>query len=298
MFVVGLFGGLASQMSQYTFSQALSRAYPDVEILYAVASEFQPKIQHNGFELEKIFGLKCKRADWYTITKLSNFSGRKGIKGKLLNKAMLIKTAICGGKESQITLFDPSVFIPTIYTMDPLYDRIFWGDWGEEYYKDEIESMKSVFRFPELRGENNLKILNDIEKHESVAVHVRRGDYITSNLYMLSEKYYRKAVNIIKKKVDFPKFYVFSDDLEYAKTMFTFIENKEFVEGNQGSNSYIDMQLMSSCNHIIAANSGFSCWGGHLIANHDKIAIAPRMHSQYCKYPIVSEKYWKIITDD
>jgi hypothetical protein len=63
MFVVGIFGGLVSQMSQYTFRIALERHYPDVVFKLAVVDYFQNIIQHNGFELDRVFGIKKDTAD-------------------------------------------------------------------------------------------------------------------------------------------------------------------------------------------------------------------------------------------
>ena len=50
-------------MSQYTFRIALERHYPDVVFKLAVVDDFQNIIQHNGFELDRVFGIKKDTAD-------------------------------------------------------------------------------------------------------------------------------------------------------------------------------------------------------------------------------------------
>ncbi|MFN9388250.1 MAG: alpha-1,2-fucosyltransferase, partial [Betaproteobacteria bacterium] len=50
----------------------------------------------------------------------------------------------------------------------------------------------------------------------------------------------------------------------------------EYVRGNQGAQSHVDMRLMSMCKHQIIANSSFSWWGAWLNEDPDKIVIAPR----------------------
>lgn len=184
MFVVGIFGGLASQMSQYTFRTALERHYPDVVFKLAVASDFQNIIQHNGFELDRVFGIKKDTADWYTITKLANFCARNDWKGKILNKYMLVKTAVNGGKASQITLDDPSIYYPEIFELDRIQSKLFWGDWSERYFEEIVPEMKNIFTFQKPLNGINLDLYHSMTNCNSVAIHVRGGglfDYRISN---------------------------------------------------------------------------------------------------------------------
>ena len=55
-----------------------------------------------------------------------------------------------------------------------------------------------------------------------MSIHIRRGDYLTP--YYKSAvgesctlEYYEKAISIINEKVEDPTFFVFSDDIEFAK---------------------------------------------------------------------------------
>ena len=69
--------------------------------------------------------------------------------------------------------------------------------------------------------------------------------------------YYKKAIEYMRKSIDNPKFYIFTNDSEWAKMQFK--ENDmEVVECNNRNNSYLDMFLMSSCKANIIANSTFS----------------------------------------
>tara|TARA_R110000744_G_scaffold380370_1_gene500962 strand:- start:825 stop:1574 length:750 start_codon:yes stop_codon:yes gene_type:complete len=101
----------------------------------------------------------------------------------------------------------------------------------------------------------------------SISIHIRRGDYIgRSNHPVQGMEYYNEAI----KHFSNANFIVFSDDIEWCKENFkgdefTFIEEDD----------YIELYLMSMCQHNIIANSTFSWWGAWLNKNKDKMVIAP-----------------------
>ena len=118
-----------------------------------------------------------------------------------------------------------------------------------------------------------------MQSTNSVAVHIRRGDYLNgvnrNTFYIPSVDWYRSAIMKIKEHVPSPVFYFFSDDLQWVQEQFSDMRDVVFVEGNKGSNSYRDMQLMAACKHAIIANSTFSWWGAWLNSNKQKVIIAP-----------------------
>ena len=71
-------------------------------------------------------------------------------------------------------------------------------------------------------------------------------------------------------------FFIFSDDLDWARDNLDFIDNKTFVELEKNIPDHEDMYLMSQCKHNIIANSSFSWWGAWLNQNPDKKIIAPK----------------------
>ena len=83
-----------------------------------------------------------------------------------------------------------------------------------------------------------------------------------------------KAVDYIKKNVEKPMFYIFSDDLDWCKNNLGFLNNCNYVDLTQ--TEIDDLKLMSFCQHNIIANSSFSWWGAWLNQNPKKIVIAPK----------------------
>jgi len=103
-----------------------------------------------------------------------------------------------------------------------------------------------------------------------VSIHVRRGDYtnLSEHHHNLDLKYYLNAIDYFMGY----KFMVFSDDIDWCKENFNFSSESIFVEGEE---DYVDLYLMSSCEHNIIANSTFSWWAAYLNKNPEKKVIYP-----------------------
>ena len=108
-----------------------------------------------------------------------------------------------------------------------------------------------------------------------IAVHVRRTDYLTDNRYgFIGIDYYKQAMQFFRKKISNPKFLFISDDLSWCKEVFKG-EDLLFLDNPEWSVDYLQLYLMSQCNHQIIANSSFSWWGAWLNTNPTKIIVRP-----------------------
>lgn len=116
----------------------------------------------------------------------------------------------------------------------------------------------------------DLKYLDEINNSYSVSIHVRRGDYVTIQDYhpLCSIEYYRDAIQYLGSD---KKYFVFSDDINWCKDIFTDID----VTFVSGLHDWQEMYLMSMCKHNIIANSSFSWWGAWLNKNNNMV-IAPK----------------------
>ena len=76
----------------------------------------------------------------------------------------------------------------------------------------------------------------------------------------------------MKKNVENPIFYIFSDDNEWVKENFKSDEPVIIVDT---ANWQEDLYFMQNCKHNIVANSSFSWWAAWLNQNPDKIVVAP-----------------------
>lgn len=158
-----------------------------------------------------------------------------------------------------------------------------YGYWqSEKYFKENASLIKNDFTFKNSIESHNISIASEINKTNSVSIHLRGRDYInkpsTKKIHNTCDaKYYIDSIKYILRHVQDPYFYIFSDDLDWARSFFKDFEcQHKFIEGNSwNKNSFEDMRLMSLCKYNIIANSSFSWWSAWLNKNPNKIVIAP-----------------------
>jgi len=139
---------------------------------------------------------------------------------------------------------------------------------SEKYFADYTEEIRNEFQFKERL---------QIPEGNTVAIHIRRGDYVKfADIHLVcTPAYYENAIAYVKSKVENPVFYVFSEDLKWVKENINIPSNSIFVDYNPNLPSSHDMQLMSLCKHQIISNSSYSWWAAWLNQNPNKIVVAP-----------------------
>lgn len=117
-----------------------------------------------------------------------------------------------------------------------------------------------------------------LEPNNTVAVHVRLGDYRRQGTpaagedgWLLPRSYYDKALASLGTNYPIA---LFSDEPESARELLG--RNVAYV--SDGSDIKRDLFLMSSCKQIVIANSSFSWWAAWLNSRADKIVVAPKYH--------------------
>lgn len=137
-------------------------------------------------------------------------------------------------------------------------------------YDSEI---KDIFTFKPVFSDIAHKLLSDIKQDgiPIVSMHFRRTDYLSVSSLNLPITYYESAIKILDEKLKNYKILVLSDDIEWCKQN---IKGKNIFYSN-GTNQYVDMCLMTMCDHNIIANSSFSFWGAYLNESPNKIVICP-----------------------
>ena len=273
MIISRLIGGLGNQMFQYAAGFALARRTGQMHCLDI--SDFEDYHLHQGFELEQVFAITSKLADKKQVRALLGWRA-----GKLAKR--VLSRPILKGLRGRSFLVEPH-FNYWAGMPGPEGHQYLSGYWqSERYFLDAQEHIRAEFAFKKPLEGVNTKLASAMANTTSVSVHVRRGDYLSnpknhSLMHVAEPSYYQAAISRIVSRVKDPEFYVFSDDMAWAKENITLDYPCTYISHNSQADSYIDMQLMSKCQHHIIANSTFSWWGAWLNPSRKKIVIAPKL---------------------
>lgn len=151
---------------------------------------------------------------------------------------------------------------------------------SEKYFAPIKETILKEFTLKNPLSDQAQNAYNSIRlQTNSISLHIRRGDY-ANNAHtkkhhgILPLEYYYHAEHYIKSKISNPLFFIFSDDIDWARINLK-MENCVFISNPKIAETE-EMYLMSQCSHNIIANSTFSWWGAFLNQSPNKMVIAPK----------------------
>ena len=258
---------MANQLFQYAAGYALSNHHNVT--LKLDLSYFNSKINDTKreFELDK-FGITYEIATKYEIDKLFNFN----YVSYAINKLMPLSRKNFYGEK--ILGYNKQFF----NLSNNVYLRGYFQ--SELYFKNFKNDIFKIYQIDHAKLSSIIPIANDLSKSNSIAVHVRLGDYLNINLNEVMASfdinYYKNAISYFNTNIQGAKFYVFSDQIDLAKKLFNFDFESVFIDNKISKNSLEDFYLMQSCQHQIIANSTFSWWAAYLNKNISKRVIAPK----------------------
>ena len=270
MKIVNIIGGLGNQMFQYAFAYALHMRNPEEQVLIDT-SLFHGYSLHNGFEIERLFGLRLPIARKKDLRRVIHYIPYYPL-SRLARKILPSPKSL---------YLDPNYLSFDSVAMMQHGDKYYDGYWQtEKYFGDIRDTILDLFSFKTELRPSSRDMAEQILTTNSVAIHVRRGDYTKSPNYkgICDLDYYERAINKAKELITNPRFFIFSDDLPWCRIHLPpLIGAAEvvYVEGNVGINCSDDMRLMSFARCNVLANSSFSWWAAYLNQRCGRFAIAP-----------------------
>lgn len=271
MIIVKLQGGLGNQMFQYAFGLARSVEVNSplyLDLSFFASQQAGSDITYREFELG-LFSDKVKIADNNTVKSFTHSNRFQ----RTLNKLGISKKQVYQEQSLKVDQ-TPFKLSPPVY---------FDGYWQSEDYFNRTEKLiRNAFEFKKPLNKQSQQIEGELfNQHNTVSVHIRRGDYVssarTNEIHgTCSLNYYRQAIETLKSKLADPYFYFFSDEPDWVNdNLINGLEDYQLIKHNTDADSWQDMALMSKCRHHIIANSSFSWWGAWLNPQKEKIVIAP-----------------------
>lgn len=266
MIIIKLDGGLGNQMFQF----ALYLKYQFQNKIVSIDDDYLRLFgnAHNGLELPYIFDLSYNRG---ALKNVSPYD--------ILRKIPILRSVYTNHeiRNKHIYIEESLVFHKDYLYWNNIYLDGYWQ--SPMYFEDIRDVILSNYTFKNLDYDLTFEAqdyLNIIANSNSVSIHIRRGDYLAESNRMLPDSYYSNAIHYVLSNIDNPTFFIFSDDIEWCKNNLDIAGEHIFIEYIEPCKSYIDMYLMTQCNHNIIANSSFSWWGAWLNDNPNKIVIGPK----------------------
>lgn len=280
--------GLGNQLFQYALGRRI--AEEKKETLFLDLSWYEKFDDKNGLT-KREFLLNNFNTNFqkYNSSTAYRFE-KKGVFKKILlkirkiNHRLYLKTGLF-----ESWAFRQSGLNPINEAIKTKKDIYLKGEWLTEALISPIQNiLQKELTLKTKPNKTNKLLLDQINNSNSVLVHIRRGDYVAKRMHDLggicTEKYFNEAIALIEDKINAPHFYVFSDDINWARNAFG--ETKfTYISGNENTPEE-DLRLMMSCKHAIISNSTFSWWGAWLIKNSDKVVICPSIWNKQKKHLI------------
>lgn len=292
MIIIKIKGGIGNQMFHYALGRKLSLINKtDLYLDLDYDKSINDSLRGIYFKLNK-FNIDCNIANKKDILKIKGLVKKNELNKKLMYNFSLFSKIyrMFYWRYYRLTYFKSHVVnelthlkfdCKILKVKDNSYLDGYWPHY--QYFDDIRDILLKDFQLkPKFETKDFIKkkaFINNMEN--PVSVHFRGGyadrEWDLNYFGVLPLKYYERAMKTIAEKINNPTFLIFSDDINWVKVNLNTDYNIEYIDlGKNPDNDYLELKLMSYCNHNIIANSSFSWWGAWLNENPDKIVITPK----------------------
>ena len=251
---VFLYGGLGNQIFQFgialnTFLLGNQKSFMLDFYLEDKFKVTHPSLLDSLFSLEKLNIVKVKKFNFIGFLRLPKLLSGKFFTYFFVNDKNVKNSS--SFNQSKNVIFDG-------YFQESL----------DQYKFEEIRNSLKKFLNKDLLQKNLID--------KKVLIHVRGKDFLNSPHSSICNKdYYIESINRISKKTALKKFCIVTDDVIYAKRLFSEL-NKFKFEFISSENPLNDFFKIASFKYRILSNSTFCLWASELANNpKDGFIIGP-----------------------
>lgn len=278
MIVSRIDGGLGNQLFQYSYGFCLARKHRCALWLDTRLYDAQPT---HGYLLDQ-FRIEAAVAGEQILERLpSRYRPRKRKEPRRSGWKWLRSLFSQGNLQRHKET--PFGFHPRhLKVADMRYLVGYWQ--SEQFFPGMRDELLAQFTLRNPLCQESEHVLAQIQASNSLAVHVRKGDYVTNPAaykiyYQLGSDYYRWAINDWAQRqtnADHkPEIFVFSNDFSWCREHLTFPWKTRFVDHNQAQTAHEDLVLMSAAQCCVISNSTFSWWAAWLNQRPGHVVYAP-----------------------
>jgi hypothetical protein len=272
MIIVQLTGGLGNQLFQYAAGKSLS-LHHEVPLFLDASSFHREELPDlevpRNFELYEFEGVTEKILPIAEIRSVINLNSEKSLFQKVLPR------------------YRRNVYSEPFYHFDKNFFHckklaLLKGGWQSPKY---FEPYKTIIRETlQLKEQTISRVMTKgklLADHNSVGVHIRRGDYLRKKIILewhgvMTKEYYQQGFELLSKLAPGFSVLYFTDDPDWVQKELLPLMPGEIVSRETNQTHFEDFYLMSQCRHNIIANSSFSWWAACLNHHPGKIVIAPK----------------------
>ncbi len=267
MIIAEITGGLGNQMFQYAKGRAVAEAL-GVELKLDIHSYHWDSLRTYGLD---VFCLDVPFADRAEIDLQQGKIEAPQSRWKRLLRPFEKKPNHGIWQEASFAFQQKDLQIP-----DGKYLRGYWQ--SPNHFEHIAPMLRKDFAFKAAPPAPVAQLLARMDDCASVALHVRRGDYVQNKSTqafhgLCSLNYFKKGIAYMREQLENPMFFVFSDDPDWAQSSFSEEQNVEVVRLDVPD--YEDLRMMQQAGHQIISNSTFSWWAAWLNSNPNKRVVAP-----------------------
>ena len=272
MIIVQANGGLGNLLFQYAAGRSLALKHNTSLFIDFEKYQRLRDIQSNtAYAIINYMNLQCK-SSFSTNSSYLNRIRDTVKKHKLLKKIF-----------HKIVWHESHIYIEKNLAYDPSFldiknnSRLVGYFQSPKYFAHISDLIRKEFSVNDNSfGKDYLSLKDKIQSENSVAVHIRRGDYLKTTLHNVCKyHYFKRAMAKLIASSDNITFYIFSDDMDWCKKHFSG-SNITFVKpANSARNVLVDFSLMKTCKHNIISNSSYSWWAAWLNQNKEKTVLIP-----------------------
>ena len=274
--IIRIAEGLGNQLFMYSNGFALSKENDYNLFIDDTSGYFKKKNQFRNFKLDQ-FNISSNFIS--PAFKFDNYylDFKRKIKKKLdfyrYKKSFLIEFKD-KKKVSSFSKIDLSKFSETIY-VEGYYQ-------SEKYFISHKNELINEFKIKNDYIDLKNHLIKDLKHNESVSICIRQNRFSegkttdkkkSSQFTKDTIDYINRAVSFFKKRINNPKFFIWSDDFSNLNEYFN---DNEFTFIKNFNNKILnDFYLFQFSKHFIVGPTTFHWWGAWLNENPNKICLYP-----------------------
>jgi len=270
MIIIYLKGGLGNQMFQYAAGRHLCEIHKTELKMDISAYDYDGPLEYflGPFNIQENFASPDEIKE---LTEIKRTKFQLQLHNLFHKHPKRPRTFIRGN----YSYFNPDI----LKLPDNIYLEGYWC--SEKYFAGIADIIRREFTIKTPQTGKDKKLSEMLTTSESVSIHIRRGDYVSDKVANQTHgtcglDYYYCCIEHLVDLVKTPRFFVFSDNIEWCRNNLQLSYPVVFVDHNGLETAYEDLRLMSQCKHNIIANSTFSWWAAWLNPNDDKLVFASK----------------------